>query len=50
MYSKEFMKFLYGYQKDDFKPTKESTKKITFTKPKSGKLAEVIVTNNSPNT
>lgn len=47
MYSKEFMKFLFGYQKDDFKQKKQESKTITFSKPKSGKLAEVLVLNNT---
>ena len=44
MYSKEFMKFIYGYQKDDFKP-KEETKsyEIRFKNRGSGKLAEVQI-------
>jgi len=47
MYSKEFMKFLFGYQKEDFKQKKPESKTITFSKPKSGKLAEVLLVNNS---
>lgn len=44
MFSKEFMKFLYGYQKDDFKPKAPEKKEVRFQKPRSGKLAEVYVT------
>ncbi len=44
MYSKEFMKFLYEYQKDEFKPKDSEQKEIRFKKPRSGKLAEVYVT------
>ena len=40
MFSKEFMKFLYGYQKDDFKPPKCE---IKFKKRSGGKIAEVLV-------
>ena len=38
MYSKEFMKFLYGYQKDEFKPKEPPKYEIRF------KLAKVYVT------
>jgi len=44
MYSKEFMKFLYGYQKDDFKPKETSIQEIRFKNNRGGKLAEVFVT------
>ena len=44
MFSMEFMKFLYGYQKDDFKPKAPEKKEVRFQKPRSGKLAEVYVT------
>ncbi len=43
MYSKEFMKFLYAYQKDEFKPKEPVQKVIRFKNNKSGKLAEVYV-------
>ena len=44
MYSKEFMKFIYGYQKDDFKPKSENKSfEIRFRNRGSGKLAEVYV-------
>ena len=44
MFSKEFMKFLYSYQKDDFKPKNNHSKEIFFTNRGSGKLADVKVT------
>lgn len=44
MYSKEFMKFLYGYQKDEFKPVEPKCKEIRFKNPRSGKLAEILLT------
>lgn len=44
MYSKEFMKFLYGYQKDEFKPKEPPKYEIRFKTPRSGKLAKVYVT------
>lgn len=44
MYSKEFMKFLINYQKEDFKP-EESKKEINFKdKNKNGRLAEILLT------
>lgn len=43
MYSKEFMKFLYGYQKDDFEPPKPRQIEIRFKNNKGGKLADVPV-------
>ena len=42
--SKEFMKFLYGYQKDEFKPKEPPKYEIRFKTPRSGKLAKVYVT------
>lgn len=45
MYSKEFMKFLYGYQKDEFKPKEAEKYEIRFKNKGGGKLAEVPVTN-----
>ena len=42
MYSKEFMKFLYGYQKEDFK--KKDSQEISFKDKKKGKPVEVYVT------
>jgi len=44
MYSKEFMKFLYGYQKDDFKPKEQQCYEIRFSNRGTGKPAEVRVT------
>jgi len=44
MYSKEFMKFLYGYQKDEFKPSEPKQKEIRFKNNRGGKLAEVLLT------
>ena len=44
MYSKEFMKFLYGYQKEDFKQKEPETKNINFKDKGSGKLAEILLT------
>ena len=47
MYSKEFMKFLYGYQKDEFKPSEPPKREIRFKNDRGGKLAEVFVTENA---
>ncbi len=44
MYSKEFMKFLYNYQKDDFKPKEVKSIEIRFKNNGGGKLAHVLVT------
>ena len=44
MYSNEFMKFLYNYQKEDFKPKKPQSYEIRFTNRGSGKPAEVTLT------
>jgi hypothetical protein len=43
MFSKEFMKFLYGYQKDDFRPKEPLKREIKFKKNSNGKIAEVLV-------
>lgn len=43
MYSKEFMKFLYNYQKDEFKPKDNFVTEIHFTNKGSGKRAEVLI-------
>ena len=43
MFSKEFMKFLYGYQKDDFRPKEPPKCEIKFKKSSFGKIAEVLV-------
>ena len=44
MYSKEFMKFIYNYQKDDFKPKEPQSYEIRFKNGGSGKLAEILLT------
>ena len=44
MYSKEFMKFLYGYQKEDFGSKKSKSYEIRFKNKCSGKPAEIYVT------
>ena len=44
MYSKEFMKFLFGYQKDDFKPKEPQSYEIRFTNRGTGKPADVRIT------
>lgn len=44
MYSKEFMKFLYNYQKEDFKPKETDKKEISFKNRRGGKLAKVYIT------
>ncbi|MCM1339630.1 MAG: hypothetical protein NC191_08170 [Muribaculaceae bacterium] len=46
MYSKEFMKFLYSYQKDEFKPKEPELKEVKFKTPRNGRLAKVFVTEN----
>ena len=43
MYSKEFMRFLFNYQKDDFKPKEAKSYEIRFNNPGTGKPAEVRV-------
>lgn len=43
MYSKEFMKFLYNYQKDDFKPKEPHCYEVKFKNRGGGKLAEVFL-------
>ena len=44
MYSKELMRYLLNYQKDDFKP-EEKTKEIRFKNGQgSGRLAEILLT------
>lgn len=45
MYSKEFMKFLYGYQKEDFKPKEAKSYEVHFKNRKGGKLADIPITN-----
>ncbi|MBP3820160.1 hypothetical protein J6G99_00775 [bacterium] len=44
MYSKEFMKFIYNYQKDDFKPQESTVREIRFKNRRGGKLAEIFLT------
>ena len=45
MYSKEFMKFIYNYQKEDFKPKDAESIEIRFDNHGgNGKLAEVYIT------
>ena len=44
MYSKEFMKFLMSYQKEDFKP-KETKKEIRFKdNNRKGHIAQILLT------
>ncbi len=43
MYSKEFMKFLYGYQKEDFSKKQPKSYEIRFKNGKGGKPAEIYV-------
>ncbi len=43
MYSKEFMKFLYGYQKDEFKPKEPVVREIKFKNNSNGKYAEIFL-------
>ena len=47
MYSKEFMKFLFNYQKEDFKPKEITPKEIRFNNGGGGKLADVSITVNT---
>ncbi len=44
MYSKEFLKFLFGYQKEDFKPRKSENFEIKFKNKGGGKPAEIYIT------
>ena len=45
MYSKEFMKYLMNYQKEEVTPKKiVETKEIHFKSTKSGRLAEIVLT------
>ena len=44
MYSKEFMRFLYNYQKDEFKPKEPKAYEIRFNNRGTGKPADVPVT------
>lgn len=42
MYSKEFLKFLYGYQKEDFK-NKPEKKEISFKDKRKGKPVKLYL-------
>ena len=44
MYSKEFMRFIFDYQKDDFKQKNETVKEIKFKNNRGGKLADILLT------
>ena len=44
MFSKEFMRFLFEYQKEDFKPKESTQREIHFKNNRGGKLAEVFIT------
>ena len=44
MYSKEFMKFLYGYQKEDFRKKESENHEISFKNKGKGKPVKVYVT------
>lgn len=44
MYSAEFLKFLYGYQKEDFNKEKPKSYEIRFKNRGGGKPAEVYIT------
>lgn len=44
MFSKEFMKFLYEYQKDEFKQKEPEKREILFKNNRGGKLAEIFIT------
>ncbi len=43
MYSKEFMKFLYGYQKEDLSKKEPKAYEIRFKNKNGGKPVEVYV-------
>lgn len=43
MYSKEFMKFLFGYQKEDFSKKEPKSYEIRFKNNNGGKPVEVYV-------
>lgn len=43
MYSSEFMRFLYNYQKEDFKPKEAESYEIYFNDKGSGKPAEIVL-------
>lgn len=44
MYSNEFMKFLFAYQKDDYKKAEPKSYEIRFKGTKGGKPAQVYIT------
>ena len=44
MFSKEFMKYIYNYKKDEFESKETSVKEIHFKNRGSGKLAEILLT------
>ena len=44
MFSKEFMKFLYEYQKDEFKQKEPEKREIRFKNNRGCKLAEIFIT------
>jgi len=44
MYSNEFMKFLYGYQKEDFSKKQPKSYEIRFKNRGGGKPAKVYLT------
>lgn len=43
MYSNEFMKFLFSYQKDDFCKKQPKCYEVKFDSKKGGKPAEVLI-------
>lgn len=43
MYSKEFMKFLYGYQKEDYTKKEPKSYEIRFKNKGGGKPAKVYI-------
>jgi hypothetical protein len=47
MYSKEFMRFIYNYQKEDCKPKEQRDTEIRFKNNGGGKLAEILLTVNN---
>ena len=44
MYSKEFMKFLFGYQKEECSKKEPKSYEIKFNNKKGGKPAEILLT------
>ncbi len=43
MYSKELMKFLFGYQKEEFSKKEPKSYEIRFNNRKGGKPAEILL-------